>query len=89
MAGEPVQPPRYSPGFVALAGVLMLPLHMCFAIDAAKLNLVSKYGNPQSESHPIETLNLAYLRTETFQQMTISVTGLGIYDGKVNHYFTN
>ena len=67
----------------------MLPLHMCFAIDAAKLNLVSKYGNPQSESHPIETLNLAYLRTETFQQMTISVTGLGIYDGKVNHYFTN
>ena len=66
--------------FVALAGVLTLHSYMGFAIDAVKLNLVSKCGNPQSKSARIETLNSACLHAEIFQQISMSVTGLGIYD---------
>ena len=39
-----------------------------------------KCGNPQTKSARIETLNSACLHAKTFQQMSMSVTGLGIYN---------
>src|SRR5436309_11200058 len=89
MAGEPAQPPRYSPGFCRTRWCPYAAFAYVFCNRCCKVKFGVEVWQSTIKVIPNRDSQLAYLRTETFQQMTISVTGLGIYDGKVNHYFTN